>query len=249
MFNHLSLVATPSVIAMRTNDTDSLVTAMGCKQFYDPSLKLWLEVRIQWKNTIRYISIDQACEKSGSLLCNAPAFHAFTECDYTWSLKRKGKVTQEKSTKASEVFTEMSTDNSLNSSILERVEKYLCLLRGKKKCDSIDDVRLQMFLKKYKQFSKKGSENETIFKINKLDGSSWPPCSRVFIQKIERTMIFVKRWRCSYMQFQPSSEPCEHGWRFQNNKYYIEWFMWWTFWRLVKQTLVNYQPIYYYQRI
>ena len=66
----------------------------------------------------------------------------------------------------------MSTDNSLNSSILERVEKYLCLLRGKKKCDSIDDVRLQMFLKKYKQFSKKGSENETIFKINKLDGSS-----------------------------------------------------------------------------
>ena len=40
MFNHLSLVATPSVIAMRTNDTDSLVIAMGCKQFYDPSLKL-----------------------------------------------------------------------------------------------------------------------------------------------------------------------------------------------------------------
>ena len=26
------------------------------------------------------------------------------------------------------------------------------------------------------------------------------------------------------MQFQPTSEPFEHGWRLENNKYYIEWF-------------------------
>ena len=26
------------------------------------------------------------------------------------------------------------------------------------------------------------------------------------------------------MQFQPISEPCEHGWRLENNKYHIEWF-------------------------
>ena len=26
------------------------------------------------------------------------------------------------------------------------------------------------------------------------------------------------------MQFQPTSEPCEHGWRLENNKYHIEWF-------------------------
>ena len=29
---------------MRANDTESLVIAMGCKQFYGTSLKLWLEV-------------------------------------------------------------------------------------------------------------------------------------------------------------------------------------------------------------
>ena len=29
--------------------------------------------------------------------------------------------------------------------------------------------------KKYNQFRKKGSENEIILKIKKLDGSSWPP--------------------------------------------------------------------------
>ena len=26
------------------------------------------------------------------------------------------------------------------------------------------------------------------------------------------------------MQFQLTSEPCEHGWRLENNKYQIEWF-------------------------
>ena len=92
-FYHLSLVATPSNVVMRTNDTDSLVIGMGCNQFYDTSLKLWLEVGTQSKNTMEYISIDQTCEKFGSSVCNAlPAFHAFTGCDYTASFKRKGKV-------------------------------------------------------------------------------------------------------------------------------------------------------------
>ena len=130
------------------------------------------------------------------------------------SFKRKENLAPfkllEKSTKAREVFTEMGTDISLSNSILERVEKYLCLLYGKKKCSSIDDVRLQMLLEKYKQFSKKGSENDTVLKIKKLESSFWPTCSKVLVQKIKRTMFVARRWRCSYMQFQPTSEPCEH---------------------------------------
>ena len=48
MFYHLSLVATPSNVVIRTNDTDNVI-AMRCKQFYDTSMKLWLEVRTQSK--------------------------------------------------------------------------------------------------------------------------------------------------------------------------------------------------------
>ena len=157
-----------------------------------------------------------------------PAFHAFTGCDYTASFKRKGKVAPfkllEKSIEVRDVLTEMSTEISLNSSIVERVEKYLCLLYGKETCDSIDDVKRQIFLEKYKQLSKKGSKNETISKRKKLDGSSGPPCSRVLVEKIKRAMFVARRWRCSYMQFQPTSEPSEHGWRLENNKYHIELF-------------------------
>ena len=39
MFYYLSLVATPSNVVMKINDTDPLVTVIGCKEFYDTSLK------------------------------------------------------------------------------------------------------------------------------------------------------------------------------------------------------------------
>ena len=65
MFYHVSLVAAPGKVIMRTNDTDALVIAMGCKQFYDTSLNVWLEIGTQSENTIRYISIDQVCKKFG----------------------------------------------------------------------------------------------------------------------------------------------------------------------------------------
>ena len=88
---------------------------MGCREFHDNSMKLWLEVGTQAKNAMRYISIDQACEKFGSVLCNAlSVFHVFTGSDYSASFKRKKKVEPfkllEKSTEAREVFSEMNTE-------------------------------------------------------------------------------------------------------------------------------------------
>ena len=65
MFYHVSLAAAPSNVVMRANGTDALVIAMGCKQFYDTSLNVWLEIGTQSENTIRYISIDQVCKKFG----------------------------------------------------------------------------------------------------------------------------------------------------------------------------------------
>ena len=66
----------------------------------------------QKKQSGTNISIDQACKKFGSSLCNAlPAFHAFTRCDYVAQLKRRRKVSffklLEKSTEARQVFIEI----------------------------------------------------------------------------------------------------------------------------------------------
>ena len=118
MFYHLSLVTTLNNVVMRTNDNDIAYCNGMFKQFYGTLLKLWIEGGTQSKNTIRYIIIDQACEKCGSSLCNAlPGFHAFTGCDSTMSFKGKWKVAPfkplEKSTEARAVFPEMSTKISL----------------------------------------------------------------------------------------------------------------------------------------
>ena len=92
-YYHLSLVATLSNVIMKTNDANPLFITMVCKQFCETSLKLWLEVPTQSKNTTKYISIDQTCEKFASLLRNAlAAFHAFTGCHNTASIKRKRQV-------------------------------------------------------------------------------------------------------------------------------------------------------------
>ena len=45
-----------------------------------------------------------------------------------------------------------------------------------------------MLLEKYEQFNKNGRENETILKIKKLDGSSWP-LSPGLVQKTKKLCL------------------------------------------------------------
>ena len=46
----------------------------------------------------------------------------------------------------------------------------------------------------------------------------------MLVQKIKRTMFVARQKRCSYIKFKSTSEPCEYGWRLENEKYQIEWF-------------------------
>ena len=63
----------------------------------------------------------------------------------------------EKGTEAREIVTEMSAEILLNSSILESVEKYLCLLYGKNKYDSkmMSDCNCKCFWKNVSSSAKK----------------------------------------------------------------------------------------------
>ena len=56
MFFHLTNVSSPANAVVRTADTDCLIIALGCKRLYNPLLKIWLEVGLESKNTLRYIT-------------------------------------------------------------------------------------------------------------------------------------------------------------------------------------------------
>ena len=155
MLFHISKVPSPSNIVIRTVDTDVLVIALGALHNLEEGKKVWMETGIVTKNTLRYISVNQIHESFGKEFCKAlPAFHAFTGCDYTASFNRKGKVRPlklfENNESIQQVFSKLHDWNTINEEDIMSVESFVCKMYGQKRFASVNELRLELFLKKYK---------------------------------------------------------------------------------------------------
>ena len=56
MFFYLNHALPGNTVVMRTDDTDSLVIALGYKHFFN-TLEIWLEAGVQGKNNLRFINL------------------------------------------------------------------------------------------------------------------------------------------------------------------------------------------------
>ena len=126
----------------------------------------------------------------GSTLCNSLAFpHAFTGCDYTASFNRKGKLRPlkllEPDKSIQEVFGEMGINQIVTEEQMKNIETFVCKMYGHKKESSIDYVRSEMFLKKYKPMKDSG----IISCAKKMEGSYPPPCFSVLTQKVNERIL------------------------------------------------------------
>jgi len=100
MICHLSTIPSPSKVVIHTADTDVLAIALGNISKIDQNIRVFLEVGIQSKNTLRFIDVSALSGTIGSSLSKAlPAFHAFTGCDFTPAFARKGKKTTTSTTR------------------------------------------------------------------------------------------------------------------------------------------------------
>ena len=156
-----------------------LVIALGCLEHTPESMNLWLEVGLYAENSLRYIDVRTLFSKFGKDLCRAlPAFHVFAGSDYTAAFSRKGKIrpskTLEKNKTAQTVFGDMRFSDDI-----QEEELY-----GKPKFNSANEVRLELFLKKYRS---KKKEEVVISCVKKMEGSLLPPCASVLKQKTNRT--------------------------------------------------------------
>lgn len=80
-------------MVIRTSDTDVLVVALGNIDKIKSGVKVFLELGLASKNTLRFVEVISLSQKLGPRLCKSlPGFHAFTGCDYTPSFAYKGKV-------------------------------------------------------------------------------------------------------------------------------------------------------------
>ena len=135
MLFHLKSLSSVSNVVSWTSDTDVLLIALSCWSHFNEDINLWLEVGLSGDNSLRYISVNQLFAMLGSTLCNYLAFHL--------KLLEQDKSIQE-------VFGEMGINQIVTEEQMKNIETFVCKMYGHKKESSIDYVRLEMFLKKYK---------------------------------------------------------------------------------------------------
>ena len=221
------IMATPpgSSVVIRTIDTDVLIIILANMSKIDPSLRIWMEVGQHTKSNLRYINVNQLFNDYGTSICEAlPGFHAFTGCDYTSAFSRKGKVRPfkmlQKNEDAQMMFATLGKEDRITEQNLKIAERFVCEIYGKKNFDSIDEVRLDIFLNKYKP-KKSGTP---ITCVKKMDGSSFPPCSRVIREKLKRTNYICSLWLHAFQAYPPQFSPEDCGWTLKNETYDIKWF-------------------------
>ena len=139
------------------------------------------------KNNLRYISINQLFHQLGETLCKAlSSYYAFTGCDYTSLFNTKGKIKLfkllKKNPELQEAFLNLSHSEGTSHDIKSIIESFVCQMYGRKKTNSVDQARLEIFVTKYKP--KKGSASLNQIQAKMLD-SSIMQCSKVLHQKIK----------------------------------------------------------------
>ena len=157
MFFYLNHALPGNTVVMRTDDTNSLVIALGYKHFFN-TLEIWLEAGVQGKNNLRFINVNSIYSELGETLCKAlPAYHALTGCDYISLFFKKGKVRPlkllQKDTDAQIVLSKLSILEEIDENTISTIEGYVCKIYASKNICKVNDLFLkifpQIFLKKY----------------------------------------------------------------------------------------------------
>ena len=225
MFFHVHKITGQKNIVIRTNDTDCLVIGLGSQSNFC-NHKVWIDAGLVSNNTRRYIDMTKLAANLGESLCSAmPAYHAFTGCDYTAAFSRKGKVRPlkilEKNANFQNSFTALGKEQTISDETFSSIEKFTAEMYGKRKSQFINDIRLELFLERYKPSGK--LDEARISCLKKMDGSTLPPCHNVLKQKIKRVHLIANRWNSVDLATQSPISPTESGWTLGYGSYQILW--------------------------
>ena len=227
MICHVGQLPSGTNVVVRNVNTNVVVIALGYfHQLQDK--RIWVESSVQSKNNLTYISINQLFDQLVEPLGKALTFyHAFTGCDYTSSFNRKGKIKPfkllQKNPELQDALLNLSYSEGISDDIKSIIESFVCQMYGRKKTNSVDQARLEIFVTKYKP--KKGSASLNQIQAKKLDSSIMPPCSKVLHQKIQRCISVANIWTNSLRTKPTPHLPTSFGWTLdEDGTYCIKWF-------------------------
>ena len=139
-------------------------------------INAWTETGTFSKITSRYIDVNNIFGDLGSKVCSSlPALHAFTGCNYTASVSRKRKIRPlrilDKDESVQGVFSDIHMNKSVNDSNIYTFQKFVCEIYGYKNILKINEVRLNIFLKKYRP----KTDGKILSSLTGIDASFLPP--------------------------------------------------------------------------
>ena len=118
-------------------------------------VNVWIEAGAQSSNSQWFNSLNKLYITLGKTFCQSlPGYHAFTGCDYTASVSKRGKVktlkTLGKKMKFQQIFYDIGVIPTITAPMIVLFNDWTCLIYGRKKYTHVDDARLEIFLQKYK---------------------------------------------------------------------------------------------------
>ena len=130
----------------------------------------------------------------------------------------------EKDILAQIAFAQLGSSLDLTQQTENTCERFCCSIYGKQDFRSTNEVRLDIFGKKYG--SSKCTSTKGILNVAKgIDAGRYPPCSKVLEMKTRRANYVTYMWKQSLSQYIPSEmNPDGHGWRLTDEKYEVVWF-------------------------
>ena len=117
-------------------------------------VNVWIEAGAQSSNSQWFISWNKLYITLGKTFCKSlPGCHAFTGCDYTASVSKRGKVKTlkilGKKMKFQQIFYDIGVIPTITAPMIVLFNDWTCLIYGRKKYTNVDDARLEIFLQKY----------------------------------------------------------------------------------------------------
>ena len=86
------------------------------------------------------------------------------------------------------------------------VKGFVCVMYGKKRFQSVNELRLELFLTKYNP-----SNDSLVDKVRKLDSATLPPCSRVLLKKLKKSS-YIARLLEKLFKYQSARPRCFIPW-------------------------------------
>lgn len=221
MMFHLSKVACPNQVSIRTADSDVVLLALYFIRSIDKDILVWCDLGSG--NSRRYLSINQLHGVLGPTLCDALlGFHAWTGCDYTAAFSNQGKIKPFQKllndVLAQIAFSQLGNDLEVGPGTRSTLERFCCRMYGRENIYPTDDVRLHMFGIQYGQ-GKDVSTTKGMMNIAKgIDTGKYPPCSKVLSKKTDRANVVSGKWKC-IINKHLAINPDGNGWKLNGQKY------------------------------